>query len=502
MKYRVAYKVCAAFTFTFWSMVLVAAVAYFNISSVVEELQNGNIASVNAVRSLIEASQHKLLIQFCIIILIVFILSLVFSVYLIKNVNGPTKALIELTGKMAKGDLKAKAKDIQIVKTNDELQELGDSLVEMYSMLKKYLLKVFLITDKMALVSKNVNTNTENNLNTIEQVTLAITQITSGSFEQVSDIKKTSTVVTKVDNVIETIKDSAVQQNRSVDTTVQSINEMTQAIDHVIKNTRLITDDTRKSYSAASEGKELVDETIDDIKNIKSLVDRLSEKMISLGARSQQIGEIIQVIEEIAEQTNLLALNAAIEAARAGEHGKGFAVVADEVRKLAENSRKSTEEIRQLVVGIQGETNGIIEEMDKATQNVDKSAEVAYTAGTALRNIIKAVNKLLSETEQINSAMEKMKVQSKDVVDAVGLISEKTEENGHITDELAAQNKIAIAAIMNLSSISEENAASSQEVNASAQEVTSASNHVKEQINELNELILELQKESKYYDLK
>ncbi|MDT3698188.1 MAG: HAMP domain-containing methyl-accepting chemotaxis protein [Thermincola sp.] len=502
MKLRVAYKVCAAFTVTFWSMVIVAIVAYFNLSGILGEIEKGSATSVSAVQGLIESSQQRLLIELGVIILIVLILTLFFTVYLVKNVNGPTKALIAITEKMAKGDLKAKVQDITIQKTNDELQELGDSLVEMYGMLKKYLLKVFLVTDKMASISQTVNSNTENNLSTIEQVTLAINQITAGSFDQANDIQRTNTVVTKVDHVIETIKNSVVQQNRSVDTTVESINRMTEAIDHVIENSKLITDDTRKSYSAATEGKDLVDETIGDIKSIKRLVDKLSEKMTSLGARSQQIGEIIQVIEDIAEQTNLLALNAAIEAARAGEHGKGFAVVADEVRKLAENSRKSTDEIRKLVVGIQSETDDVIGEMDNAIQNVDKGTEVAYKAGTALRNIIKAVNQLLSENEQINIAMEKMKVQSKDVVDAVVSISEKTAENSRITDELASENKTAIDAIMSLSSISEENAAASQEVNASAQEVTAASNMVKEQINELNQLILDLQQESKAYTLK
>lgn len=501
MKLRVAYKVCAAFTFTFWSMVLVAVVAYFNISGVSEELSKGNISS-SALQELLASCQQKLLIELGIIIIVVLIFTLGFTVYLIRNVNGPTKALTELSAKMAKGNLRAKAKDIQIMKTNDELQDLGDSLVETYSALKKYLFKVFVITDKMASVSQIVNTNTENNLSTIEQVTLAINQITTGSFEQATDIQKTNDVVTKVDNVIEAIKDSVIQQNRSVDVAVQSIHKMTGAIDHVINNTRSINEDTQKSYEAASEGKDLVDETIDDIKSIKVLVDKLSDKMTTLGTRSQQIGEIIQVIEDIAEQTNLLALNAAIEAARAGEHGKGFAVVADEVRKLAENSRQSTEEIRKLVIGIQAETKDVIEEMDNATQNVDKGAEVAYKAGTALRNIIKAVNQLLSETEQINQAMENMKIQSKDVVDAVSLISEKTDENSRITDELAAENKTAMNAVMNLSSISQENAAASEEVNASANEVASASNKVKEQINELNQLILELQREGKFYVLK
>ncbi len=502
MKIKISAKICVSFGVMFWLMVFVAALGYYRLDRVGAQLTGNSAVSQAQVSGVVKDNVNRMLWEQGLLILVGLAVSLVFTIYIIRNVNRPVKRLKELAEQVAAGNLARKATEIEIIRTSDELEDLGRSFKEMYQSLKKFLYSVFMATDKLAETSGNLNSNAGRNAMAIEQVTMAISQIAAGSQSQAEDTEKTAALIDKLNQVTESIRDSAGKQSRNVDKTMEIINGMSAAIDKVVSNTELISGDTRNSYDAATEGKDLVDETIDDMQNIKGTVNKLAEKMAALGSSSQQIGEIVQVIEDIAGQTNLLALNAAIEAARAGEHGKGFAVVADEVRKLAENSRRSTEEIRGLIVGIQKETENVIEEMGRATEDVDEGAKVAYKAGTALRNIIKAVNKVVTEVNEISAAMEEMKNQSMEMVSAVEVIAGITGENSKVIDELALESKSAMEAVMNVSAIAEETASSTEEVNASAQQVTATTNEIKSEIGVLNNLIKDLQEASRVFKLK
>ena len=501
MKIKLAYKICAAFAVMFWLLVITAIAAYINISGLETSLTK--ITAENPeIGRIIDDRLQGFALETGILIVAALIISLAFTVYIIRNVNRPVKVLDEMIHRISKGDLSSPVKDITIIQTGDELENLGVSFKEMYQNLKKYMYDVFVATDQMVDISDTLNTNAAKNLETIEQVTLAIEQISVGTQEQAKDMQKTTDMTNKLSQVTAAIQENAVKQNESVATTVQLINQVSEATDKVVENTKLINSDISNCYGAANEGKDLVDETIDDMKSINEIVNNLSQKVASLGDRSHQIGEIIQVIDDIAEQTNLLALNAAIEAARAREHGKGFAVVADEVRKLAENSRKSTEEIRELITGIQAETKNVVDETGKATLDVEEGSKVAYKAGTALRNIIKAVNQVVNRLDEINDSMENMKTQSREIAQATDIISGITAENTRITGELAIETGSASEAIMNISAISQENAASTEEVSASAGEVTTFTKHIQTEISNLNQQLKSLQEASKFFRLR
>ncbi|MGO9016646.1 MAG: methyl-accepting chemotaxis protein [Dissulfurispiraceae bacterium] len=220
-----------------------------------------------------------------------------------------------------------------------------------------------------------------------------------------------------------------------------SSSEMSQTVMDVAKNASNIASSTTETASIAKEGEEIVSISVQEVKEIASTVAESSSLITSLGERSKQIGEIISVIKDIADQTNLLALNAAIEAARAGEQGRGFAVVADEVRKLAERTAKATSEIGEMIGAIQNEVSQAVASMGEATGKVDSGVDDVTKAGEALHRIVKSVEGLQSMVHQVASATEQMSTVSEAVssdVETVAKVANETSSNSHEIAESAS----------------------------------------------------------------
>jgi methyl-accepting chemotaxis protein len=205
------------------------------------------------------------------------------------------------------------------------------------------------------------------------------------------------------------------EQNQQVTQISSAIEEMSASVVEVAAKAGQAAGAARDSGSAAEQGGQVVHQTIAGMDTINEAVTAGSQSVLELGRRNDQIGQIVEVINDIADQTNLLALNAAIEAARAGEHGRGFAVVADEVRKLADRTTTATDEIAQSISAIQGETRQAVARMEAGTEQVDAGVKLAQQAGDALRNIVggaKTVAELISSiaaaAEQQSSASEQI----------------------------------------------------------------------------------------------
>jgi len=205
------------------------------------------------------------------------------------------------------------------------------------------------------------------------------------------------------------------QQNDEIEQAATAVNEMTAAVEEVARNAVSTSEASNQSTQAAREGRDRVVETVDAIQTMTHDVQNTSLMIEGLAAQGRDIGKVLDVIRAIAEQTNLLALNAAIEAARAGEAGRGFAVVADEVRALAHRTAQSTQEIEKMVAGIQNGTGEAVSSMQQSNQRTQSTLEMARAAGIALEQITQSIHQINERNLVIASASEEQAQVSREV---------------------------------------------------------------------------------------
>jgi methyl-accepting chemotaxis protein len=219
------------------------------------------------------------------------------------------------------------------------------------------------------------------------------------------------------------------KQNRQTIEVSGAVTEMTKTILETTKNANDATEASHNYGNIAKVGGGVVHETINGMNRIAEVIKKSADTVQLLGKNSEQIGEIIQVIEDIADQTNLLALNAAIEAARAGEQGRGFAVVADEVRKLAERTTKATKEISSMIRQIQKDTNGAVISMKEGTSEVERGKELTDKAGKSLNQIIIGADSVVTVINKVADAIERQSTVSENIsknIDSINTISKES----------------------------------------------------------------------------
>ncbi|BDB20066.1 methyl-accepting chemotaxis protein [Pseudomonas sp. CYM-20-01] len=205
------------------------------------------------------------------------------------------------------------------------------------------------------------------------------------------------------------------QQNNEIDQAATAVNEMTAAVEEVARNAVSTSEASTQSNQAAREGRDRVVETVGAIQTMTQDVQNTAAMIEGLATQGRDIGKVLDVIRAIAEQTNLLALNAAIEAARAGEAGRGFAVVADEVRALAHRTAQSTQEIEKMVAGIQNGTGEAVQSMQQSNQRTQDTLEMARAAGVALEQITQSISLINERNLVIASASEEQAQVSREV---------------------------------------------------------------------------------------
>lgn len=240
---------------------------------------------------------------------------------------------------------------------------------------------------------------------------------------------------------------AADNQNREIRAATESIESMASSIEEVSGNAERSSDVARHSVDVAHKGGEAVRRTIDGMNTIRETIQDTSKRIKRLGESSQEIGNIIELINDIAEQTNILALNASIQASMAGEAGRGFAVVADEVQRLAERSTNATKQIEVLVRTIQSDTNEAVVSMERSTTDVVGGALLAENAGAALDEIEQVSNQIASLVQNISGSAREQARAAADVTRRTARLKEISDQTGKATSATAsAISKLSVLA--------------------------------------------------------
>ncbi|MDO8690968.1 MAG: methyl-accepting chemotaxis protein, partial [Dehalococcoidia bacterium] len=397
--------------------------------------------------------------------------------------------LVRIVEAMAAGDL---SRSLQVesaqvkVKSRDEVgdmassfNKMGEQLSAVFSAINDMSASLRTIIGKIREASQSVATSSaqlsqaaDQAGEVTQQVAGTIQQVAQGTQEQSASITETSSSMEQLSEAIGQIAKGAQAQASAMEQSSRMINQMSQSIKRVASGSEAMAAGMLETQQAAQNGVQAVNRSSQGMESIRDRVQLSARKVRELGEHSGQIGAIVETIDDIAEQTNLLALNAAIEAARAGEHGKGFAVVADEVRKLAERSSKATKEIAQLIATVQKGTEAAIEAMEKGSKEVEEGNKLASEAGRALEDILRNITASSMRIQEIAASAMQMENANAEVVKATDDVSSITEENTAATEEMAAGAQQVVEAVESIAAISETNAAASQEVSAATQEMT------------------------------
>lgn len=370
-------------------------------------------------------------------ILAAIIVALVLRYFVSVQILTPLDHLIQYTQQIAQGNMEHPLS----LNVRNEIAALGSSLLDMAEQLKGMVQTeadinrmqgqiMNMLSTVSAAADGNLTVEAEVTADALGSLADAFNMMVASLASLVDQVRRSAADMSRATNEIlassaQMIKGAEEQQNH-INNITSAVDEIAVSMQQVANNAEAAARASQKATEAAQKGEKSVEETIRGMHRIRNTVQVTSKKIKNLGDRSIEINEIITTIDDIARQTTILALNAAIEAARAGEHGRGFGVVAEEVRKLAERSSKATQNIADLIKGIQAETNEAVRTMEEGTREVEEGTRLADVAGSSLKEIDKSVGQVANLIQEISLAAKQQARGTDGVVRSMETISDIT----------------------------------------------------------------------------
>ncbi|WP_446852866.1 methyl-accepting chemotaxis protein [Halobacillus faecis] len=370
------------------------------------------------------------------------IIGIVFALVIANRITNPVKKVVERMKQISEGDI---SQEPVHVKSKDEIGQLADAINDMQRSLNEVIQSVSFTSDRVSGQSEALTHSAYEVREGSEQIASTMQELSSGAESQANG-------ATHLSDHMRTF----VEKIQGANTNGESVSETSKEV-----------------LSMTDQGRESMQRAVAQMHAIDQIVKESTNKVKGLDVQSKEISKLVGVIEDIAGQTNLLSLNAAIEAARVGEHGKGFAVVADEVRKLAEQVTNSVGDITEIVEGIQKETGNVVSSLEAGNQEVDQGSMQMKEMGEMFDGINGSVSEMVAKIQSISTHLKE--------------IAENSMQMNHSIEEIA--------------SITEESAAGVEQVAASAQQSNSSMEEVSRTAEDLNNLAEQLNEQVRRFKL-
>ncbi len=367
---------------------------------------------------------------------------------------------------IAGGDLTVK------VKVLSEKDTLGNAFARMVTNLQGLIGQMGEAADSLGEASGQLSSAADQAGQATQGIASASQQVAKGAQDQSTRSQEVTGGMGQLTRAIGQVTSGTQEQAGALEQATAIVGQVSKAPGDVAQSAQEAAEGSRQANEVAGSGRDMVGKTVEGMERIKLAVDTTSIRITELGEQSAEIGKIITVIDDIAAQTNLLALNAAIEAARAGEQGRGFAVVADEVRKLAERVTDATREIASLIDTVQKSVGESIKATEEGIREVAEGTQLAEEAGKALEQISESVQTVAQQIEQISAAAEEVSASSDEMVKTIDGLSGVVEQNSAATEQMSANSTEVTEAMNGISEVIEQNSAAIQEMSASAEEMS------------------------------